>query len=33
MVLTSARRELALLHETWYHRTDGIQALERTAYC
>jgi hypothetical protein len=33
MVLTSARSELALLHETWYHRNDEIQALERTVHC
>ena len=33
MVLTSACLELALLYETWYHRTDEIQALERTLHC
>ncbi len=32
MVLTSARPELALLYETWYHRTDETQALERTVH-
>ncbi len=33
MVLTSARPELVLRYKTWYHRTDGIQALERTMHC
>ncbi len=33
MVLTSARPELALLYETWYHRTDEIQTLERAVHC
>jgi hypothetical protein len=33
MVLTSACLELALLYETWYHRIDEIQSLDRAAYC